>query len=197
MKSNLNNARYCLPNRLHFFRCTLNFRQFYHPKLRQKFYQTVLSSQIESLCFTGFPDHGSFSIDYAHIYLSMYTTKSFILSCFNYCPLVWYFSAAKQVQKVDKNHERVVCFIHDDYHSDSSGLSLKTNSSTMEVRRMRALCVEIYKTLNNLDPDYIKDIFVKPDGRHSSSRPLNISVPRVRKTTFGLRCRVDWGLLKQ
>ena len=48
---------------------------------------------------------------------------------------------------------------------------------------MIALCVKIYKTLNNLNPD----IFVKPDGRHSSRRPLNISVPRVHQTTSGLR----------
>ena len=37
MKSNLNNACFCLPIRLHFFGSyTLNFRQFSHPKLRQK-----------------------------------------------------------------------------------------------------------------------------------------------------------------
>ena len=52
---------------------------------------------------------------------------------------------------------------------------------------MRALCVEIYKTLNNLNPDYMKDIFAKHDGRHSSRRPLNISVPRVHQATFGLK----------
>ena len=52
---------------------------------------------------------------------------------------------------------------------------------------MRALCVKIYKTLNNLNPDYMKDIFVKPDCRHSSRRPLNISVPRVHQTTFGVK----------
>ena len=29
----------------------------------------------------------------------------------------------------------------------------------MEVRRMRYLCVEIYKTLNDLNPGHMKDIF--------------------------------------
>ena len=113
--------------------------------------------------------------------------NSFILSHFNYCPLVWYFSTGKQIQKIEKIHERVVRFIHDDYHSNYVSLLLSTNSSTMEVRRMRAPCVEIYKTLNNLNTNYMKDIFVKPDGRHSSRRPLNISVPRVHQATFGLK----------
>ena len=29
--------------------------------------------------------------------------NSFIISNFNYCPLVWYFSRAKQLQKIEKN----------------------------------------------------------------------------------------------
>ena len=124
---------------------------------------------------------------YLPLHVRKVDANSFILSHFNYCPLVWYFSTAKQIQKIEKIHERVVRFIHDDYHSDYVSLLLSTNSSTMEVRRMRALCVEIYKTLNNLNPDYMKDIFVKPDGRHSSRRPLNISVPRVHQATFGLK----------
>ena len=33
----------------------------------------------------------------------------------------------------------------------------------------------------------MKDIFIEPDGRHSSRRPQNIRVPRVHQTTFGLR----------
>ena len=123
----------------------------------------------------------------SYLPLHVRVANSFILSHFNYFPLVWYFSTAKQIQKIEKIHERVVRFIHDDYHSDYVSLLLSTNSSTIEVRRIRALCVEIYKTLNNLNPDYMKDIFVKPDGRHSSRRPLNISVPRAHQATFGLK----------
>ena len=44
--------------------------------------------------------------------------NSFIISNFNYCPLVWYFSTAKQLQKIEKIKERVHRFLHDDYMSD-------------------------------------------------------------------------------
>ena len=40
--------------------------------------------------------------------------NSFIISNFNYCPLVWYFSMAKQLQKIEKIQERVLRFLHDD-----------------------------------------------------------------------------------
>ena len=54
----------------------------------------------------------------------------------------------------------------------------------MKVRRMRYLCVEIYKTLNDLNPGYMKDIF---QSGYSTRRPYNIIVPRVNQTTFGTR----------
>ena len=44
--------------------------------------------------------------------------NSFIISYFNYCPLVWYFSMAKQLQKINKIQESVLRFLHNDYVSD-------------------------------------------------------------------------------
>ena len=44
--------------------------------------------------------------------------QSFILAHFNYCPLVWYFISAKQVNKIEKVQERALRFISDDYFSD-------------------------------------------------------------------------------
>ena len=40
-----------------------------------------------------------------------------IISNFNYCPLVWYFLRAKQLQKIEKIQERILRFLHDDYVS--------------------------------------------------------------------------------
>ena len=85
--------------------------------------------------------------------------NSFIISNFNYCPLVWYFSTAKQLQKIEKIQERVLRFLHDDYVSDYLTLLKTSGLVSMEVRRMSYLCVEIYKTLNDLNPGYMKDIF--------------------------------------
>ena len=57
----------------------------------------------------------------------------------------------------------------------------------MKVRRMRYLCVGIYKTLNDLNPGYMKDIFQVQQSAYSTRRPHNIKVPRVNETTFGTR----------
>ena len=57
----------------------------------------------------------------------------------------------------------------------------------MKVRRMRYLWVEIYKTLNDLNPGYMKDIFQVQQSAYSTGRPYSIKVPRVNQTTFGTR----------
>ena len=45
--------------------------------------------------------------------------------------------------------------------------------------------MEIYKTLNDLNPGYMKDIFQVQQSAYSTRRPYNIKLPRVNRTTFG------------
>ena len=52
---------------------------------------------------------------------------------------------------------------------------------------MRYLCMEIYKTLNDLNPGYMKDIFQVQQSTYSTKRPYNITVPSVNQTTFGTK----------
>ena len=57
----------------------------------------------------------------------------------------------------------------------------------MTVRRLRYLCTEIFKTLNNLNRPFMKDIF---NFREVQNRPvrlqniLNLEIPRVNKVTL-------------
>ena len=54
--------------------------------------------------------------------------NSFIISNFNYCPLVWYFSRAKQLQKIEKTQERILRFLIF-LHSHTVGLVNDSTSS--------------------------------------------------------------------
>ena len=113
--------------------------------------------------------------------------NSFIISNFNYCSLVWYFSTAKQLWKIEKIQERVLRFLHSDCVSDHLMLLKANGSVSMEIRCVRYLCIEIYKTLNNLNPGYMKDIFQVQQSAYSTRRPYNIKVPRVNQTAFSTR----------
>ena len=49
--------------------------------------------------------------------------------------------------------------IHNDYDNDYETLSKISGTSTMEIKRIKQLDIEIFKTVNNLNPDFMKNIF--------------------------------------
>ena len=87
--------------------------------------------------------------------------NSFILDNFNYCPLVWHFCSKNSLNKIGNIQKRALRFLLNDYESDYKILQKKCNKCTMEVRRRRTLALETFKTLNNLNPAFMKNLFAK------------------------------------
>ena len=124
-------------------------------------------------------------------YIPLNTRKilanSFIFSNFNYCPLVWYFQRQNNLRNRENTGKgsqisaRWLCVRLFLTLLKASGLV------SMEVRRMRCLRVEIYKTLNDLNPGYMKDVFQVQQSAYSTRRHYNMKVPRVNQTTFSTR----------
>ena len=71
--------------------------------------------------------------------------NSFILSNFDYCPLVWFISSAKSLKKVENLQKRAFRFLQNDYHSSHETLLHKSGKTTVNVRNLRNLCKEIFK----------------------------------------------------
>ena len=80
---------------------------------------------------------------------------------FNYCPLVWMFSSASSLKKIENLQQKwALSFLNNDYEISYEELFLKSDRATMNVNRLRLLCIEIYKTINNLNPGFTRDLFV-------------------------------------
>ena len=78
---------------------------------------------------------------------------------FNYCPLVWMFSSASSLKKIENLQKRALRFLYNDYEILYEKLLLKSDRPIMNVNRLRKLCIEIYKTINNLSPEFMRDLF--------------------------------------
>ena len=109
--------------------------------------------------------------------------NSFILSNFNYCPLVWHFGSCESIRKIEKIQKRCLRIILKDYENDYKNLRGNSNKPTMEIRRLRTLAVEIFKTLNKINPPYMKNIF-RPK-KNSKVRQNDIIVKRINTSRFG------------
>ena len=85
--------------------------------------------------------------------------QSFIYANFNYCPLLWHFSSSKSLLKVEMIQKRALRFLYNDTDSSYEILLDNAGKSLTSVSRLRSLCVEIFKTVNNISPPFMQDIF--------------------------------------
>ncbi len=111
--------------------------------------------------------------------------QSFVYSNFNYCPLVWYFSSSKSLQKIEQLQERALRFLYNDHTSSYNNLLLKSDKCTMLIARQRILCIEIFKTVKQLNPPFMQNIFKLRSSNYSLRNPNNLAHVRPNQTTFG------------
>ena len=96
----------------------------------------------------------------------------------------------EKISKNDRKNTRTSLRIHyNDFFSDFESILNKSGKSTMEVKRLRTLVLEVYETLNNMNPEYMKKIF--PKTAFTTHRHLNFEVNKNHTTKYGnksLRC---------
>ena len=69
------------------------------------------------------------------------------------------FSSAKSLNKVESLQKRPLGFLYDNYDSSYESILKLSGKSTTNVNRLRSLSIEIYKTLNNINPAFVNEIF--------------------------------------
>ena len=57
----------------------------------------------------------------------------------------------------------------------------------MKVNRLRTLCIEIYKSINNINPMYMNGIFKLRETSRAvrSNYKINLDVPAINQVSFG------------
>ena len=112
--------------------------------------------------------------------------KSFILSNFNYCPIVWHFCSKRSSQKMERIQERALRFVLDDYESSFTDLLCFTDSSLLHVNRLQLIAKEAYKILHKESPSYIQDLMHFKTQSYNSRRQMQAYQPHVNTTRYGL-----------
>ena len=107
--------------------------------------------------------------------------ESFIMSNFNYCPLVWLFCNSKSTGKQETIQKRALRFLYDDYESNYEHLLTLANKPTIEVRKLRFLAIEIFKTINGLNPSFMNEIFTLNTRRIESRNVLLVKSQRTKQ----------------
>ena len=97
------------------------------------------------------------------------------------------FSSAKSLNKVESLQKRALRFLYDNYDSSYESILKISGKSTVNVNRLRSLCIEIFKTLNNINPAFMNEIFElrKTNVAVRNQYKLNLEVPIINKIGFG------------
>ena len=109
--------------------------------------------------------------------------KKTLINCYvnsncNYCPIVWMFSNVKSLNNVESLQKRALRFLYENYVLSYEELLQKAGKETVEVNKLRCLCTEIYKSINNINPTYMNETV-------RSNYKLNLDVLTINQVSFG------------
>ena len=79
--------------------------------------------------------------------------NSYFMINLDYCPLVWMLSSASSRKKTEHLQKRALRFFRNDYEISYEELLSESDTSSMNVKSLRALCIELYQTINKLSPN--------------------------------------------
>ena len=85
--------------------------------------------------------------------------------------------------------KRAFRFLYDNYDSSYELILKLAGKSTMNVTRLRSLCIEIIKTLSSTNPTFMNDIFQlrKTNRAIRNQYKPNLEVPIINQVTFGAK----------
>ena len=106
--------------------------------------------------------------------------NTFVYLNFNYCSLVWHFLTKKSTNKIEKIQEPCLKLLYSNTTETYDDFLVRTLQSSMEIKRLRTLATEISKTLNDINPNYIKEIFYLSP--HETHKKYDLFIHR-RNTT--------------
>ena len=113
--------------------------------------------------------------------------NSFIMSNFNYCPLVWHFCGKMNNQKLEKIQERALRILYDDYKSSYEHLVETAGTCTILINRLRQITLTVFKSLHGLNPPCLSDMFVIKDMDYCMRDSSILMLPKRKNKTHGWR----------
>ena len=105
------------------------------------------------------------------------------------------FSSAKSLYKIESLQKRTLRYLYSDYLSPYDTLLAKSGKVTMKASRLRSLCIEIYKSINSINPTFMNQIFrLRVVNRMVRSQyRLYLDRLKVNQVSFGNRSIRSFG----
>ena len=124
---------------------------------------------------------------------------AYIMAPINYCPLVWIFCSKMAHNLIKKTHYKALCARFNTFNATFEELLLSSNSITVHTKNLQLLVVEIFKSLNHLNPEFMWDSFVLKLEVYNLRQGPSLVIPRARSTrainALDFRAALAWNHL--
>jgi hypothetical protein len=98
--------------------------------------------------------------------------------------LAWHFCTNKNSKKLEKVQERTLRFVYEDYNSSYEELLQKAKMTSLQIRRMRTMALEIYKIINKLAPLCLHDLVHMKNSKYSFRYNNILEIPQIKSTRY-------------
>ncbi len=98
--------------------------------------------------------------------------------------MFWHFCDKSSTRKIEKTQERALRFLLNDKTSSYALLLEKSNSTTLHVRRIKAIACDVFKSLNDFNPSFMTGMFEKKDIVYDLRDSHSLYQPIFKKITY-------------
>lgn len=113
-------------------------------------------------------------------------SNAFILSNFNYCPLLWMFCKKSSNDMLNTVHKRALRAVTGDYAASFDELISNTSDKSIHQRSIIVLLTEIYKCQSDDHPDIVRSLFVQKIPIHFLRNSILLKHPQTKTVRYGV-----------
>ena len=145
--------------------------------------QLTFKDHVDTLCSTA--NYKLHALNRIRKYLTPEKARllynAFINSQFNYSSVIWMFCRKKDNLKIEKIQYKALKII---YNSNESYEELLTRSNEVSIhqKHLRALATDIYKSLADINPDFMKPYFIIKEMPYNLQNGCTLKLPSTNST---------------
>ena len=126
--------------------------------------------------------------------------SSFVMCLYFYCPLIWMFTSKKGYNMISRSHYRLLRVLYKNYDLTYPQILELHNLEDIHTTQLKFLMIEVYKSLNSLNPKFTWSLFETKELAISLRCGASLLLPPARTTFYGLnsllfRGALTWNLL--
>ena len=111
--------------------------------------------------------------------------KTTVLANFNYCPLIWMFSSKAANNEINRTNKRALRVLHKEYDASFELCLQREADTTIHIKNLPILMLEVFKTVNSLNPSYLWDFFITKQIEYNLRIKNLVKLPQIKTHALG------------